>query len=83
MQTKLTLRIDEDLVARAKEWSRQHEMSLSQLVAGYLDHLTKRRDEEELSEWVRDLMGPPRTHPAPTDEEARQAYHDYLVKKYS
>jgi replicative DNA helicase len=35
MGTKLTLRIEEDLIRRAKYYSRQHGKSLSKLVADY------------------------------------------------
>lgn len=37
---KLTLRIDEDVIRRAKEFSKQHDVSLSYLVGRYLDTLT-------------------------------------------
>ena len=37
MHTKLTLRIDEDLIKRAKTYSRQTGKSVSQLVADYLE----------------------------------------------
>ncbi len=38
--TKLTLRLDEDLIARAKSYAQQQDRSLSQLVADYFAHLT-------------------------------------------
>lgn len=35
MQTKLTLRLDEELIERAKSFSRSHGKSVSRLVADY------------------------------------------------
>ena len=42
MHTKLTLRIDEDLIERAKAYSKAAGKSVSQLVAEYLSLLTQR-----------------------------------------
>jgi len=42
MHTKLTLRIDEDLIERAKAYSRASGKSVSQIVADYLALLPKR-----------------------------------------
>lgn len=38
---KLTLRINEEVIQRAKEFSKQHDVSLSYLVGRYLDTLTE------------------------------------------
>ena len=37
---KLTLRIDEDVIERAKAYSNQNDLSLSYLVGRYLENLT-------------------------------------------
>jgi len=39
MQTKLTLRIDDELIDRAKSYARRSGKSVSQLVADYLEML--------------------------------------------
>lgn len=39
MQTKLTLRMDSELIERAKEYAREREISVSQLVADYFSIL--------------------------------------------
>lgn len=64
MQTKLTLRLDSELIARAKEIAAERETSVSQLVANYIGSLksgkrAKRRmpDEEELPPLTRSLLG--------------------------
>lgn len=38
---KLTLRIDEETIERAKEYSNRNDLSLSYLVGRYLEHLTR------------------------------------------
>jgi Family of unknown function (DUF6364) len=43
MQTKLTLRIDEELIERAKSHARQSGKSVSQLVSDYLQMLPQPR----------------------------------------
>ena len=41
MQTKLTLRLDESLIQQAKIYAKQHEKSLSQMVADYFQALNQ------------------------------------------
>jgi len=59
MQTKLTLRIDEDLVRQAKRICREQGRSLSGLVADYFAALGSRCQaaDEELSPRVQALRG--------------------------
>jgi hypothetical protein len=59
MQTKLTLRLDRDLIRRAKSHSRQSGKSLSALVADFFTLLAKDRPEAELPlpPRVRSLVG--------------------------
>ena len=41
MDVKLTLKMDQGVIERAKQYARAHELSLSKLVEGYLDGLTE------------------------------------------
>lgn len=52
---KLTLRVDEDVIKRAKEYSKKHDLSLSYLVGRYLDTLTD--EEQTLMPTVKRLRG--------------------------
>lgn len=47
MQTKLTLRIDEDLIERAKRFADRDGRSVSQIVADYFALLDADLDEED------------------------------------
>ena len=60
METKLTLRLDERLIGRAKSYARKSGKSVSQLVAGYFGVLGARAGEKESSEMtpkVKSLRG--------------------------
>ena len=59
MQTKLTLRLDDDLVRKAKAYARRSGKSVSSLVADFFALLGPRngREGEELTPAVRSLLG--------------------------
>jgi hypothetical protein len=59
MQTKLTLRLDEDLIERAKSFAKRRGKSVSQIVADYFASLeTPATDRDmELTPIVRSLKG--------------------------
>jgi hypothetical protein len=59
MQTKLTLRLDEDLIRRAKSSAKRRGKSVSQIVADYLASLEEepRKPAIELTPVVRSLKG--------------------------
>jgi hypothetical protein len=85
VKTKLTLRLDEDLIEQAKAWAKARDMSLSDAVAQYFKALAYKNVESQLSERTRRLIGiarRPGEERAPTDEEIREEYIDYLEKKY-
>lgn len=75
MQTKLTLRLDEQLIEFGKRWAKQQGKSLSRLVADYLATLEKiPHESEELPPLTQELRGLARG----ADEED---YHRYLEEK--
>lgn len=59
MQTKLTLRINEQLIERAKTYARQSGKSVSQLVSDYLEMLPEpgQRPARPLTPIVESLRG--------------------------
>jgi replicative DNA helicase len=77
MSTKLTLRVDEHLVAFGKRWARRRGQSLSRVVSDYLTLLEKLPgDESELPPITRQLLGVAR-------EASVTDYRRHLEKKYS
>jgi hypothetical protein len=59
MQTKLTLRLEDDLIRRAKSHARRRGTSVSKMVADFFALLDDAAEagEDELSPTVRDLLG--------------------------
>ena len=59
MQTKLTLRLDDALINRAKSYAKKSGKSVSQIVAGYFSLLEDKPQKEtsELTPLVRSLKG--------------------------
>jgi Family of unknown function (DUF6364) len=83
MQTKLTLRMDSDLIEDAKRIAEERNVSLSQMVSDFLRALTKR----ELSTRLNNL--PPKTaslygalKAGPIIDEVK-SYREFLDEKYS
>jgi hypothetical protein len=83
MQAKLTLRVEERLIARAKAWARKRGVSLSQAVASLFEQLPA-PSAEPLSPWTRKLVGiGVRGKDRPlSDEAARRAHQEYLEAKH-
>jgi len=80
MHTKLTLRLEAELVQRAKSLAKKTGKSVSRIVADYFTVLERPPRRERLLSWpplVRSLKGSLRG--APVDEKA---YRRYLEKKY-
>jgi hypothetical protein len=57
MQTKLTLRLEESLIERAKVYAKQQDKSLSQVVADYFLMLTKEVESSESPPITQSLTG--------------------------
>lgn len=83
MQTKLTLRLDDRLVKKAKEWAKTHKISLSEAVADFFEHLPEPDQPVQLSAWTQSLVGV--LKPDSENAETRSAgedYINYLESKY-
>ncbi len=75
MQTKLTLRMDEELIRIAKDFARSSGKSLSRIVADYFALLGRENQDAEMSHVVRSLKGSLRGADTETDQR-------YLEDKY-
>lgn len=80
MYTKLTLRLDKDVIEQAKEYAREHGTSLSNMIERYLKLVSATETyEEEISPLVKSLTG---VIPPMSDEEFRESYIEYLTEKH-
>ena len=84
MQTKLTLRMEDDLIERAKDWARRRGVSLSQVVASVLDQLPSDRDRPTLSSWTQKLVGIAAAKKGRSADDAavREAHLDHLAGRH-
>ncbi len=82
METKLTLRLNENVIERAKIYARSHKISLSKMVESYLDSITKDNEDEKavsITPLVESLSG---VINLPAEFDYRKEYRDYLEEKY-
>lgn len=79
MRTKLTLRIEDRLIRRAKKLARKRGKSVSELVSGYFEALDEDRDgaDEDLPPVTRKLHGALRGAEIELEE-----YRRHLAEKY-
>lgn len=73
---KLTLSVDEQVIERARRYSRRHKTSISQLVSNFLAQLDADEGERTYSPTVRRLIGI-----LPSDTSVEQ-YHRHLEEKH-
>lgn len=83
MDTKLTIRLDADVIERAKKYASEQKISLSRLVETYLDNLSKPKEEEsddiKITPLVKSLMG---VIELPENTDYKKDYGDYIIEKY-
>lgn len=82
METKLTLRLNDNVIARAKIYARSHKTSLSKMIESYLDSITKQKEKEKkisVTPLVESLSG---VIDLPANFDYKKEYRDYLQEKY-
>ena len=47
METKLTLRLNNGVIERAKIYAKSHKVSLSKMIESYLDSVTKEKEKDK------------------------------------
>lgn len=83
MHNKLTLRLEDRLIKRAKAWAKGRGVSLSHMVGEFFEQLRGKEPSLDLSPWTRRLAGiASRKGKAPQDEEIRREYLRHAKKKH-
>lgn len=77
MQTKLTLRLESELIERAKQHAKQQGKSLSQIVADYFAVFTQDKDKKSIAPVTQSLVGVLKE--SGLDQES---YKKHLEEKY-
>ena len=82
MDAKLTLKLDKDVIERAKRFAKAYNTSISKMVERYLDQVTKSETDTnllELTPLVKSLHG---VVDLPEGQEAEESYYGYLLMKH-
>lgn len=81
MNAKLTLKLDADVIEKAKHYAAHDHKSLSKMVENYFRILTEKKEpeEERMTPLVRELSGIIRMKKG---QDVKAEYADYLAEKY-
>lgn len=81
MDTKLTLKLEETIIEKAKEYAKNHKTSLSKLIENYLLNITgEKGNDEMITPLVKSLSG---IINLPEGFDHKKGYADFLTGKYS
>jgi len=80
MNTKLTLRLNSNVIQRAKNYAQKQNTSLSKMIESYLNSVTKQKSENiEITPLVDSLSG---IIELPENYDYRKEYSDHISEKY-
>ncbi len=80
MDAKLTLKLNEDIIEKAKVYAKAKNTSLSDLVENYLHKLTRaKKSKKTITPLIKSLSG---IISLPKNQDEKKDYADYLTKKY-
>ncbi len=81
MDTKLTLKLNQEIIERAKHYASEKKLSLSRLIENYLNSLTseKTNDELQISDFVKSMSSEIKL---PADFDYKKERANYLEQKY-
>ncbi|MEI6554098.1 MAG: DUF6364 family protein [Paludibacter sp.] len=84
MDAKLTVKLNKNVISKAKDYASTQKRSLSRIIESYLNSLTSHTntvsdDEIQISTFVKSMSTG--VH-LPIDVDTKKEYSDYLSKKY-
>ena len=81
MDAKLTLKLDENVIEKAKEYAKAKNTSLSALIENYLQKITsEKKGKRKITPLVKSLSG---IIDLPAEYDHKKDYADYLMRKYN
>lgn len=80
MDSKLTLKLDNSVIERAKTYAKKKNTSLSKLIESYLGLLVDPQDSKEVTPLVKSLSG---VVDLPKNFDYKKDYKKHLTNKYS
>lgn len=81
MDSKLTLKLNQTVIEKAKEYAKNRKTSLSRLIENYLQNITENTSKKkpEITPVVKSLSG---IIKLPKNYDTKKEYADFLTKKY-
>ncbi len=81
MNTKLTLKLDQEIIEKAKHYASERKLSLSRIIENYLNSLTsdQTNNDLEISPFIKSLSSGINI---PADYDYKKERADYLDQKY-
>ena len=81
MNTKLTLKLDQEIIEKAKHYASEKKLSLSRIIENYLNSLTsdKINNDIQISPFVKSLSS---GISIPADYDYKKDHADYLEQKH-
>jgi hypothetical protein len=79
MDTKLTLKLDENIIEKAKMFAKTKNTSLSKIIENYLQKITLDQEATKITPVVKSLSG---VIDLPKDYDHKKGYTDFLIEKY-
>ncbi|KAB1153750.1 DUF6364 family protein [Flavobacterium luteum] len=81
MDTKLTLKLNQEIIERAKQYASEKKLSLSRLIENYLNSLTsgKTNDDIQISDFVKSMSSDSKL---PADFDYKKERANYLEQKH-
>ena len=80
MDAKLTLKLDDNVIEKAKEYAKSKNTSLSALIENYLQKITsEKKGKRKITPLVKSLSG---IIDLPAEYDHKKDYADYLMRKY-
>jgi hypothetical protein len=80
MDTKLTLKLDSDIIEQAKTYAKKKNTSLSKLIESYLVLLINPKETHDVTPLVKSLSG---VINLPKGVDYKKDYKKHLLNKYS
>ncbi len=80
MDTKLTLKLNGDIIEQAKTYAKNKNTSLSKLIESYLDFLVDPKENHEVTPLVKSLSG---VINLPKNTDIKKEYKKHIANKYT
>ncbi len=78
MNTKLTIKLDNEVIEKAKDYVKKEKTSLSKMIENYLLSVVGKKSHLEITPLVKSLSGVIK----PPADDYKKDYTDYLAEKY-